>query len=218
MIRKLLFSALVGAAALGCAAQDYASPVTYGVRLGMDITFPSGSADAYKVGSGFRLGGVAQIALPRNFYFEPGIMVQYTAMTADNLVSFDDEYFYENAAKYWNLHIPLLFGYNFTLAPQWGMSVATGPYMNINLSARQQISPNLSVPDPMPDRKVNLFNHGWRHVDAGWAIKLSFIFAKNYYVGITTGIAFTPLARYGNRDNKIRIHRNTLAISLGYNF
>lgn len=218
MIRKLLFSALVMTAALSLAAQDYTPSVTYGVRLGMDITFPSGSSDAYKVGSGFSLGGVAQIALPRNFYFEPGLMVQYTAMTADNLISFDDEYFYQNSAKYWNIHIPMLFGYNFSLAPKWSMSVATGPYLNINLSARQQLSPNLSVPNPLPDRKVNLFNHGWKRADAGWSIKLSVIFAKSYYIGISTGIAFTPLARYGNRDNKMRIHRNTLALSLGYNF
>ena len=218
MIRKLLFYALVGAAALSASAQNYEPPVTYGVRLGMDVTFPGGSADPYKVGSGFTLGGVARVAMPRDFFFEPGLMIQYTAMTADEPVAFDDNYLYQNAAKYWNLHIPMLFGYSFSLAPQWGMSIATGPYVNVNLSARQQLLPNLSVPDPLPDRKVNLFNHGWRRVDAGWSIKLSVVFARSYYIGISTGIAFTPLARYGNRDNKMRIHRNTLAVSLGYNF
>lgn len=129
MTRKLLFSALVGLAALSAAAQETTAPVTYGVRLGMDVTFPSGSSDAYKVGSGFTLGGVAQIALPRDFFFEPGLMASYTAMNSKNLVSFDDEYFYQNAAKYWNLHIPMLFGYKFNIAPQWDMSVATGPYL-----------------------------------------------------------------------------------------
>ena len=55
-------------------------------------------------------------------------------------------------------------------------------------------------------------------VDAQWGFSLNFRFAQSYYVGITGGVAFTPLASFGNKDKKIRIHRNTVAISLGYNF
>ena len=215
---RLILTVLAALSLLTSAAQDSPPPVTYGIRLGMDVTFPSGGRSEYKTGAGFSLGGIAQIALPKGFYVEPGVMFSYIGMTSKNLITFDDDYFYEGAAKYYGLRIPVYFGYNFNVAPQTLMSVATGPYMNINLYARQQLTPNLSAPDPLPNRKINLFNHGWNRVDAGWGIKLSVTFAGNYYIGVTTGIAFTPLANYGNKDKKIRIHRNTIALSLGYNF
>ena len=69
-----------------------------------------------------------------------------------------------------------------------------------------------------PERKVSLLKHGWKRVDAQWGIRLSVTFARHYYVGVTTGVAFTPLAKFGNRDKKIRVYRNTVALSLGYNF
>ena len=218
MIRKFLLPAIIATTIMTAAAQEPTPSVTYGVRLAMDVTVPGGGRSAYKTGAGFSLGGIAQIAMPRGFYFEPGLFFTYTGMTAKNLITFDEEYYYQDAAKYYGLRVPLDFGYNFSVAPQINMAVATGPYINFNLYARQQLSPNLSAPDPLPDKKINLFDHGWKRVDAGWSIKLSMTFAHDYYVGITTVIAFTPLASYCDKDKKIRIHRNTIAISLGYNF
>ena len=218
MTRKLLLAAIMSLTMLNLPAQEESSPVTYGVRLGMDVSIPSGGSDIYQTGAGFSLGGIAQIAMPKNFYFEPGLFFSYTGMTAKNLITFDDEYYYEGAAKYYGLRVPLYFGYNFPVSQQLALSVATGPYVNFNLYARQQLSPNLSAPDPLPNRKINLFEHGWKRGDAGWGIKLSMTFAGSYYIGLSTGIAFTPLASYGNKDKKIRIHRNTIAVSLGYNF
>lgn len=218
MTRKLILASILALCAVAVHAQQPEPAVTFGARLSMDVTIPSGGRSVYDTGAGFSLGGIARIAMPKGFYFEPGLLFYYTGMSSKDLVTFDEEYFYEDAAKYYGLRIPMLFGYKFKVAQQLDMSVATGPYMNINLYARQQLSPNLQAPDPLPDRKINLFDNGWKHVDAGWSIRLSMTFAKHYYVGITTGIAFTPLARYGNKDKKIRIHRNTIAVSLGYNF
>ena len=98
------------------------------------------------------------------------------------------------------------------------MAVSTGPWLNINLSARQNLLPNMEAPVAVPAQKANLFDQGWKRFDAQWGLKLSFTFAESYFVGITTGVAFTPLASFGDKDKKIRIHRNTIAISLGYNF
>lgn len=218
MTRKLIFASILALCALSMHAQQTEPAVTYGARLSMDVTIPGGGRSVYDTGAGFSLGGIARISLAKGFYLEPGLFFYYTGMSSKGLVTFDNEYYYEDAAKYYGLRIPLLAGYKFSISPQLDMSVATGPYLNVNLYARQQLSPNLEAPDPLPDKKINLFNHGWKHVDAGWAIRLSMTFAHDYYVGITTGIAFTPLARYGDKDKKIRIHRNTIAISLGYNF
>ncbi len=49
-------------------------------------------------------------------------------------------------------------------------------------------------------------------------MKLELNFAGNYYLGLCNGGSFTPFARYGNHDRKIRIHHNTVAFSFSYIF
>ena len=191
---------------------------TLGARLGMDLSIPSGAHNFYKTGAGVNAGVICKMPLPRNFYFEPGLSFVYTAMTAKDLVSFDNEYFYEGAANVYTLSVPLNFGYSFDVNGNMSLDVFTGPRLNINLSARQDLDPNFAAPEPVPDRTINLFDHGWKRVDASWGFGLSATFAEHYYIGITAGVAFTPLADYGDRDKKIRVHRNTVALSLGYNF
>lgn len=216
MIRKLLYTfILLGAAIAPAAAQ---TGVTWGARLSMDVTFPGGNHSLYNTGSGFSAGAVANIALPRSFYLEPGLMFYYTAMGSKDLITFDDKYFYEGAAKYCGIRVPVLAGYSFSVGSGWDMAVATGPYVNFNIAARQKLDPNLNAPVPVPDRKINLFDHGWKRADGGWHIELSVTFADSYYVGIGGDVAFTPLASYGDRDKKIKIYRNTISITLGYNF
>ena len=191
---------------------------SFGARLSMELTSPSGGRDFYKLGAGFTVGATARLPLYRQLWFEPGVLFAYSAMTSKELVTFDDEYFYQGAANLYSLRIPFNFGYDFYLTDNMTLGVFTGPWLNINLSAQQKLTPNLAAPVPLPDRKINLFEHGWKRVDGQWGFGLSLTFAKSYYVGITGGVAFTPLASYGNKDKKIRIHRNTVAISLGYNF
>ena len=216
MLRKLFISisAIVLMALPAMAQRD----VTFGARLGMDVSIPGGSANPYKVGSGFTVGAVANIPLTKGFFFEPGAMFFYSSMTAKDLLEFNKDYFYEGAAKFYGIHVPLNFGYSFPLADSWDMAVSTGPYVNFNIHARQSLNPNMSLPEPLPDMTVNLFKHGWKRVDAGWKINLSVTFAKCYYVGIGGGVNFTPLAKYGDKDKKIRIHRSTVSVTLGYNF
>ena len=189
-----------------------------GVRASMELTAPSGGGDYYKLGAGVTVGVVADLPLYRRVYFEPGVLFTYSAMTAKDLVTFNDEYYYQGAANLYGIRVPLNFGYDFDLTDNLSMSVATGPWLNFNVSARQKLLPNFAAPDPLPNRTINLFDHGWKRVDAQWGFSLNFRFAQSYYVGITGGVAFTPLASFGNKDKKIRIHRNTVAISLGYNF
>ena len=78
-------------------------------------------------------------------------------MTAKNLITFDEEYYYQDAAKYYGLRVPLDFGYNFSVAPQINMAVATGPYINFNLYARQQLSPNLECSRPVAGQENKPF-------------------------------------------------------------
>lgn len=191
---------------------------TLGARLSMELTFPSGGYDYYKTGAGMTAGVSAKFPLEHKFFFEPSLLFSYTGLSSKYLVELDGDYYYQNSANLYTLRLPLEFGYDFRLSDESVMSVATGPWLNLNLCNSQSISPNFGAPVPEPERKVRLLKHGWKRVDAQWGIRLSVTFARHYYVGVTTGVAFTPLAKFGNRDKKIRVYRNTVALSLGYNF
>ncbi len=214
--KYLLPLALAAVAANGAFAQSPAPQ--FGIHAAMEVTLPSGASDIYKSGAGLTLGAYYRLPFAKRFYFEPGLLFNYTAMSSKDLVTFDDQYFYEGAANLYGIRIPLTVGYNFDVSDIVSLHFSTGPWINVNISAQQKLLPNFSAPETVPDRTINLFNYGWKRVDALWGISLGATFADNYYVGITTGVAFTPLASFGNRDKKIRIHRNTVAISLGYRF
>jgi len=190
---------------------------TFGARLSMEMTVPGGGSSYYKPGAGFSAGGVMKLPLTRNFYFEPGLLFYYTAMSSKDIIPFDDFYF-QSAVKEYGVRLPLNFGYTFNTGSLWTIDIYTGPWINFNIDASQALDPNFSAPEPVPDKTINMMKYGWKRVDAMWGFGLSFTFSENYHIGLSGGIGFTPLAKYGNRDKKIRIHRNIVAISLGYNF
>lgn len=81
------------------------------------------------------------------------------------------------------------------------------------------ISPNPDAPAPVRTPFNNdLFSKEWKKADVQWRFCLTMTFRKHYHIGISGGASRTPLAQYGNKDKKIRIHRNIVAIAFGYDF
>ena len=194
-----------------------AEPVTgFAIDGSFELAIPSGSHGQWHTGSGAALVGSYRLPLgSQGWFFRPALGVYYNTMGNDYFYTGDAVY--DGTVKNFGIRIPLMAGYTFTPNDNLSLSVATGPWMKINLFARQYGMPDATAQPAVP-RSVNLFHRGFRRVEALWGISLSATFREHYTVGITTGVAFTPLARYGNRDNKIRIRRNTIALSLGYNF
>ncbi len=216
MIRKLLIVSAIALSGLTAAAQD-AVATPFSVRAVMELVIPSGGHDSYNTGAGASVGAFYRLPLRKHLYFEPGLEVYYHSMTASQDMLIGD-YYYQGSAQLSRLRVPLMVGYNFTPSSLLDISVSTGPWLNVNLYARQDILPNFNAPELVPDNKIDLFKHGFKRVEAHWGLKLKFTFAKSYTVGIVTGVAFTPLASYGMRDKKIKIYGHTVGISLGYNF
>lgn len=186
-----------------------------GVQAAMEITVPS---NAYKTGTGLSLGPVYRIPLSKGIFFEPGVLFTYSAMNTKELIRIGDDALFEGSAKKYGLRLPLRLGYSFDPLDILSVGVYTGPELNFNISARQTLDPNFALDPPVPRRSINLFDHGWKHVDLMWGFGLSFRIAQNYHVGISGGVGITPLAKFGNKDKKVRIHRNIVAITLGYYF
>lgn len=211
-MRKLILSLLLAAtAAFGASAQSIGQ---LGARLSMTVTNPAGKHNNLSTGAGFDVGVIYQLPLIKKFYIEPGIMFQYTGMSTKDPVEVDSHFFDANV-KNFGIGIPVNFGYNFSLLPNLRLSAFTGPRFNFNISAKQTYSPNFDVPAP---NSISLFDLGWKRFDMQWGFGVGFTIANDYYVGITGDVAVTPLAKYGNKHKSINVYRNTLAITLGYNF
>jgi len=172
----------------------------------------------YKTGAGLNVGLTVRMPLARHFFFEPGAYFDFMSMTAKDLISFDEEYLYEGAANLYSLRLPMNFGYSLSLDDNWVLDISTGPVVNFNISARQNLDPNFGAPEIVPDRTIDLFDHGWKRVDVKWGFGISATFAEHYMIGLTADIAVSPLASFDTTSGKIRIHRNSVALMLGYNF
>lgn len=214
-LRHILFLTVFGFAAASAAAQSF--PAGLGVRTAMEISVPSGGREVYGNGAGFTVGLTYNLPLTKRLAFNPELLYYYSTMSYRSDMTIDD-YQYQGNARSMGLRLPLMLSYTLPVFENLDVTFATGPWLNFNLYARQNILPNLAAPVPVPDKRINLFDHGWRHFDAQWGFKLYVTFAKSYFVGITGGVSFTPLASFGMKDKRIRVHRNTVAISLGYNF
>lgn len=214
--KLILATILLSLATLSLKAQR-PDPVV-GARLSMELAFPAGGYDYYKTGAGVTVGPSVKLPLARQFFFEPSLLFSYTGFSSKYLVKFNDNYLYQGSANLYSLRMPLEVGCDFNLGGMWQVNVATGPWINFNLSARQSLMPNFDAPVREPSTRISLFDYGWKRVDAQWGIRLSVTFAQHYFIGIDSGVAFTPFAKFGNRDKKIRIYRNTVAVTLGYNF
>lgn len=216
-MKRIIFT-IITIAVWAMASPARGLDIQYGARAGFEITMPDGSHNIYKTGSGFQAGGIARIALPKSFYVEPGLYIYYTSMDARYLTVLDGEYPYEGQAKTYGLRIPVNIGYSLEVGQLWAVNFGTGPYMNINLRARQSYEPNFSAPERVPKGSTDLFNHGWRHVEAGWGVGVSVTYARHYELGVCAGFNFTPMAKIDANGKEYKVHRNMIAITLGYNF
>lgn len=187
------------------------------VRAGMELLIPSGGRDYFNNGAGFAGGVSYKLPLKKNFFFEPGLYGFYHTASGKESI-FLDNHFYQGNASVGGMRIPFNFGYDFNVVDNMALSVTTGPWLNINMSARQNVSPNMAAPTPMPINSVNLFKHGFKHVDGMWGISLKVTFAEHYTVGVNGGIGITPLASFQVKEKKTKLYSNTFAVYLGYTF
>ena len=217
MPRKL-YALLLVCIMTATAAAAQAERSYFGARLGMNVTFPTGSENTYGTGAGFHAGVIYHRALRNHIFVEPGLFYSQASMSNRHPFEYDNFMFNGTATTY-SLHIPVYVGYTFHPSENFALDLSTGPALNINLAARQGFDPNFDAPMPIPSKKrIDMLQHGWKRVDGLWGIKLSMNFSDSYYLGISGEVSFTPLARYGNGDKKIKIHRNSVAITFGYNF
>lgn len=188
----------------------------FAVAASFDVNIPSGSRGTWTTGSGATLGGRYAYRFSDRLFAATGLDVFYRTLGTQYMIA--DNSLFEGTVKNIGLRIPFMIGYSFDLSQQIAMSVATGPGLEVNLYARESAMPDFGGSTAVSTGSVNLFHRGFKRVDAIWGIALGFTFAEHYYCGITASAAFTPLAKFGNRDNKLRVRSHTVAVKLSYKF
>lgn len=173
--RKILTIAALLVCAATAGAADFFSGL--GVRTSMEVTIPSGGRGFYGNGAGFTAGVSYTVPLAGNFSFDPELLFVYSTMSDKSEVMVDDHY-YNGAARTFGLRVPLMFSYNFSLHRNVTMAVSTGPWLNINLSARQNLLPNMEAPVAVPAQKNQPFRPGMEAVRRTMGFKTQFHFRR----------------------------------------
>lgn len=190
--------------------------VRYEARLAFDVSSNTGVGQFYDTGAGFTAGGLAEIRLPQDFYFSPGLLLYYTGWSMDNS-RLEALKLYSGSASNWGLRIPISVGYNIPLLTNLTMQVYSGPWLNVNLSARQTMS---AAPEsPYEDfYESNLFRDGFKRVDAQWGFGLKLAWDDHYIVGVSFGVGMTPVRHFTSMHNEMTQRRNSFQLNLGYRF
>jgi len=95
--------------------------------------------------------------------------------------------------------------------------LARGPRLNVGIFSHRHGTPVVSMP-PGATCPATLFSRGFCRAESLWGLVLSTTLKGRYMIGITAGTAFRPMAKYGNRDTKIKVRHSAVALSMGYIF
>lgn len=216
-MKKLFLSLLAMGAVMTASAQadlfdnpdnkDY-----FGARISLDISSTADGNSTYSNGAGFSIGGVYNIPLYKNLYFEPGLSLFYDTFGEEfGIIDANMNYIGTKDGSIRNLgfRIPLVAGYHFDFTDDMQVSVFTGPQLNLSLLAKEHCG----------SYSKSIFgDDGFKHVDLQWAIGVGFTWQK-YYVSFSGGIGMTKVRDWKPAPGVIdSFRRNNFSITLGYNF
>lgn len=207
---------LLAAPAVLNAQEPKRIPVGFEARLAFDVTSNTGAKPFYDTGAGLTVGGLVNFGLPRNFYFEPGLLFYYTAWSIDN-DRLEALKLYSGSAKNFGVRIPFNFGYTVPLLDNLTLQAYTGPWLNVNITAKQSMSPAPGSPYEKYYNS-NLFKDGFKRVDAQWGFGLKLTWSEHYVVGVSFGVSMTPARKFTSLHHEMTQRRNSFQVNLGYKF
>ncbi len=243
--RNIALAAVAGLAPItvGAASLAVDNPENHaylGVRAAVDISSAANGGAYYSNKAGFSVGGVYNLPILANFYFEPGLSLFYDTFGTMRFQSEEivpatndgilmpaptepvepEEVFYKVDGSMRNLgfRVPLKFGYHFDFAENLKVHVFTGPQVNLSLVARYHQGAYIT---PSGHRVASFSESifgtgGFKHIDFQWNFGVGLQYGS-YYVAIEGSLGITRMkdeADYLTRD----LRRNLCAITLGYNF
>lgn len=187
--------------------------VDWGLKLAMDAELPGKwkgdqvGVTMYRPGYGVNIGAVANIVLPKGFYFEPGVSIFYSCYRYKDLVITDaDGSVSESDPKQtkWGIQIPLLIGYEIDISDRFGLDVYTGPQMRYAFAGNIAIN-SKALKEELAD-SFNLWEMQ-RRFDFSWKIGIGLPLKNNCVLSLEADLGLTDLLKNDMtfRENRIGI-------------
>lgn len=204
----------------------------FGVRASLDVTCPgdvnikgaSTSIDMMDNGAGFSVGAIYNVPIYYNLYFEPGVTVyKHNAKYKSSIVESSD--YSKVTLGEWGFEIPLMFGYHFDFAPI-RLSVFTGPEFRVGLSGKTHYTANLNGVKMKGSESIYGDDGAYNRADVSWKFGVGLSY-EHYYFAVSGAAGLCnwlndveyiddTLPNYSGV--KLTQHRNTVSVTLGYNF
>lgn len=190
--------------------------VLWGLKASVDAELPGkwrgndASVKMYKPGVGFTIGGVSNIYLGKNFYFEPGFSFFYSQYKYDLIIGGETLNDYKDPKLYkLGLEIPLVVGYTIDFSDKFAMDVFTGPQLRYALGGETVIK------DEKVKEEVGDFFDLWsiqRRFDLSWKLGIGFP-VKDIFVSVEADFGLTDLLK-----EHMSFRENRLGLGLTYYF
>lgn len=152
--------------------------VLWGLKATVDAELPGKwhgnhhSIKMYNNGIGFSIGGVSNIYLGKNFYFEPGVSFFYSQYSYDLIIGNVDGLDIKDPQLYkLGIELPLIFGYTIYFSDKFAMNVFTGPQFRYALGGKVVINDNRLQEELKPI--IGLWETQ-RRFDCSWRIGVGF--------------------------------------------
>lgn len=199
-----------------CFAQD--NSVIWGIKASVDAELPSKwhrdgvGVTMYRPGYGFSVGGVSNIYLGKNFYFEPGISLAYSQYRYKNVAFSDSEgVIWETDPKIykWSFQIPLVVGYTIDISEKYSLNVFTGPQVRYAFAGGTSFK-NKEIAEEA-DEYVNLWNVQ-RRFDLSWKVGVGMP-VNNFQISLEADLGITDLLK-----NDMSFRENRVGVGVTYYF
>lgn len=207
MNRKILLAIL--AVLIGVVkgfSQD--NTVIWGIKASVDVELPgkwhyNGGVTMYRPGCGFTIGGVSNIYLGKNFYFEPSVAIAYSQYKYKDVVFGDPSGMMETDPKIykWSFQMPLVAGYTIEMSDDFALNVFTGPQLRYAFDGKIVFKNKEMYNDA--NEYVCLWN-GQRRFDISWKVGVG-IPVNNFLFSLEADFGITDLLKsdISFRENRV---------------
>lgn len=192
--------------------------VIWGIKASVDAELPSkwhgdgGGVTMYRPGYGFTIGGVSNIYLGKNFYFEPGVSLAYSQYKYKDLAFSNSEgVIVETDPKIykWSFQIPLVVGYTIDMWEKSALTVFTGPQVRYAFAGKISFTDKELADDA--NEYVNLWN-GQRRFDLSWKVGVG-VLVNNFLISLEGDLGITDLLK-----SELSFRENRVGVGVAYYF
>lgn len=221
---QLLITGLIICGVNFIASASDSNKVCWGIKVTGDAEFPSkwhgqyNSVKMFHNGSGFTIGGVSNIYIGKNFYFEPGVSFFYSNYKYDLVVAYLTS---ENPklTKY-GLEVPTVFGYKIDFSDRIGLRIFTGPQIRYAFGGKIGIKDSQFEDSQSIEETKNLLL--WdtnRRFDCSWKVGVGLPIDR-FMISVEADFGLTNLYKTSTLmgSSKWRYRENRVGAGLTYYF